>query len=219
MIGALALIAATLGAGGKDLSLTIQTPADLQVASAVASSASAKTDVPGEVSEHAVLFENLQPKTSYDVKLTLSDGGVIQGVDLSWYDSELAKADAGDLSDEDRSAISDIVHVQSFYNKSDILALRGDHDRAVALVQLVRDKDFYNGKGQIVWRVELWYFQEEFGGWEKVDQQNKIVRRERFKTREEYDAMVGKLKWAPELGGIRLSADEGQKNLKLEEHK
>lgn len=215
--GWLAVIALALGAGGKDVSLTVQTPADLKVASGVATAL--KTDVRGEVGEQGVVFEKLSAQTPYDVKLTLADGGVIQGVDLSWYDAEPAKTDAGELTDDDRSAIADIVHVPSFYNKSDILALQGDHDRVVALVQLVRDKDFYNGKGQIIWRVELWYFHDDFGGWEKVDQQNKIIRRERFKSREEYDAAVGKLKWAPELGGIRLSADDRGTTLKLEDHK
>src|SRR6202020_696058 len=128
--------------------------------------------VSGSVSDHGASFQNLSTDIVYDVRLDLADKSVVQGVNLRWYDDDPAKADAGELTDDDRTAIKAIVDVPSFYNHSDILALRGTHQRATALVQLVRDKDFYNGSGQIVWRVELWYFEEEFGGWEKVAQQN-----------------------------------------------
>ena len=137
---------------------------------------------------------------------------MLQGVDLSWYDEEPAKKDAGALGDDDREQVRAIVQdVPGFYNKSDVLALRGDHDRAVGLLRLVRDTDFYNGKGQIVWRIELWYFRNRHGGWEAVAQQNKVLRRERFKNAEAYQAATAPLRWVPALGGLKAGKDEAAK--------
>jgi hypothetical protein len=204
--------------GSPRLSLIVQTPAGVKVSSATATSTEPKATTAGTISGQTVVFDKLAADASYDVHLDLADGGVIQGVDLGWYDEEPAKPDAGEFTDDDRAAIKTIIDVPSFYNKSDILAVRGDHSRATVLVQLVRDKDFYHGKGEVIWRVELWYFQEEFGGWEKVAQQNRILRRERFKTHDAFEAAVAKLTWAPELGGIIMSRDQAQKIVKLDGH-
>ena len=106
---------------------------------------------------------------------------------MDWYNDDEAKENAGAITDDDRQQIQAILDVPSFYNKSEILALQGDHDRATGLVRLIRDKDFYAGKGEIIWRVEVWYFKYQHGGWEKVAQQNKILRRERFKNRDDYE--------------------------------
>jgi hypothetical protein len=190
----------------------------MKLTSATATSTEPKASVPGTVSDQSVAFENLTPDASYDVRLDLANGDVIQGANLGWYDEEPAKTDAGELTDDDRAAIKEIIGVPSFYNKSDILAVRGDHSRATVLVQLVRDKDFYNGKGEVIWRVELWYFEEDFGGWEKVAQQNQILRRQRFKTHDAYQSAVARLKWAPELGGILISRDQPRRVVKLDWH-
>ena len=204
--------------GSPPLSLTVETPAGMKVSSATATSPEPKVNAAGKVSDQTAVFANLAANASYDVRLDLADGGVTQGVNLGWYDEEPAKPDAGEFTDDDRAAIKAIIDIPSFYNKSDILAVRGDHSRATVLVQLVRDKDFYNGKGEVIWRVELWYFEEEFGGWEKVAQQNQILRRERFKTHDALEAAIAKLKWAPELGGIYMSPEQPQKVVKSDVH-
>jgi len=195
--------------------LTVQTPPTLKIAAAVATGDGGKTTIQGSVNEHAVLFPNLSTDATYDVRLDRAAKKVIQGVNLDWYDDEPAKPDVGELTDDDRAAIKAIIDVPSFYNHSEILAIRGDHSRATVLVQLVRDKDFYNGSGEVVWRVELWYFEEELGGWEKVAQQNRVLRRERFKTHDAFEIAVGNLKWEPALGGIHIPAADGQLTITL----
>src|SRR5207302_1307579 len=119
-------------------------------------------------------------------------------------------------SDDDREQIRATVQdVQAFENKRDILQLKGDHDRAVALLRLVRDKDFYNGKGEVVWRMEVWYFKNEAGGWSAVGQQQKVLRRERFKTADAYKAATESIRWLPELGGIRIGKDEPKRTVNV----
>ncbi len=87
-------------------------------------------------------------------------------------------------------------------------------------MRLQRDKDFVGNTGdEIVWRIELWYFKNQHGGWEAVAQQNKVLRRERFKTREAYRSATEKLKWTPELGGIRIAKDQPRLKITLPEPK
>jgi hypothetical protein len=202
----LPLLAGLLLAADRPGSLTVQTPPELKIATATATDIAGKNPVTGTINDEGAVFQNLSNDIAYDVRLDLADKTTIRGVNLDWYDDEPAKPDAGELTDDDQKAIKAIVEVPSFYNRSDILAVRGTHERATILVQLIRDKDFYNGSGEIVWRVELWYFREEFGGWEKVAQQNRVLNRERFKSRDPFNAAVANMKWEPALGGLKIPA-------------
>jgi hypothetical protein len=169
----------------------------------------------GQVVDNTIQFSKLQPSTYYDIELNFSDGSILRGIDMSWYNDDDPKPGAGPLSDADVQHLNDILHVPSFYNKSDILLVQGDHDRAVALVRLVRDKDFYSGAGQVIWRIELWYFRNQHGGWEKVLQQNKVLRRERFKTMAEYHAATDKLHYSADLGGLSVDPADHERTVKV----
>jgi len=188
--------------------LIVNAPPATTLSSATATTAD-KSNVTARTESNKAIFESVPGDVGVNVQLTLKDNTVLQGVDLSWYNEEPPVADAGPLTDDDREAIRAIVQdVPSFYNKSDILLLAGDHSRAVGLVQLIRDTDFHASGDNVVWRVELYYFKFQYGGWEKVQQQNKIVRRERFKSVDAYGQATEKLKWIAELGGIKLGATE-----------
>lgn len=188
--------------------LIVTAPTPVKSATAV-TSAKGATPINAAVNGKTATFANVPDNAPLTVRVHLTDGTELQGVDLSWYSGEPAKPDASELTDDDRQAIRAIVQdVPSFYNKSDLLLLMGNHDRAVALVQLVRDTDFHASGGNVVWRVELYYFKFQYGGWEKVPQQNKVVRRERFKSPEAHRAAVDKLRWVAALGGLPVRKDE-----------
>ncbi|HSV15378.1 MAG TPA: hypothetical protein VLI90_14050 [Tepidisphaeraceae bacterium] len=188
------------------LSISHLAMAIVRVQSAEAAPSKGKSHVvAGEVDEQAAHFKDVDPQTIYDVKLTLDDGVVLQGVNMRWYSIEPERPDAGELSDDDRGQITAVLKdIPAFYNKNDLLILRGNHDRAVALVQLVRDSAFHSDKGgEVIWHVELWYFKNQHGGWEKVQQANRIVRRERFASAKAYHDVIDHLRWVPELGGLK----------------
>jgi hypothetical protein len=168
--------------------------------------------ITGRVDGPAAHFKEVDPRVQYDVKLTLADGAVLQGVSMRWYSIEPEKTDAGELSDDDRQQITAVIKdIPAFYNKNDLLILRGSHDRAVALVQLVRDAKFHSDKGdEVIWHIELWYFENQHGGWEKVQQANRVVRRERFASQQAYHDGVDHLRWAPELGGLKPAKGESE---------
>ncbi|MEZ0267875.1 MAG: hypothetical protein ACAI43_24380 [Phycisphaerae bacterium] len=185
--------------------LTVRLPDGLQVKSATVGSWGGKAAIAGNVdlTARTVTFADLRPDVRYDVVLALDDGAVLQGVDLGWYGLDAPKADAGPLSDGDTAAVNQLfAEVKTFENKKRILHLRGDADRCTALVELIRDTEFHASGANIVWRVELWYYKNQFGGWQKVQQQSRVLLRERFADQKAFEAGVSKVKWRPELGGI-----------------
>ena len=169
----------------------------------------------GVVDHDHVTFADLTPGTSYTLQLTHIDGTVDQGVDMSWYSKQPPREDAGELTDDDKQQIEAILkQVLSFFNHTDLTLLVGTHDRAVALVQLTRDKSFANDKGgEVIWRPEVWYLKNRHGGWEKIQQTDKTLRRERIASAAEYHKVVDTLRWTAALGGIVIPAGQATRDV------
>lgn len=197
-------------------SLKVELPVGTKVSSAAAVATAMKLETAGKIDGTSITFDKLLPETPYDIRLTLADGTTVQGVDLGWYNEEETRPDAGPLTDDDRKEMLGIISIPDFYNKHDILMYQGDHSRAATLVQLVRDKDFYAGGGQVIWRVEVYYFKNQHGGWEKIAQTNKILRRERFKTHDLFKSTTDKIKYLAALGGLKLDKNQSEKTVKIE---
>jgi hypothetical protein len=201
-IAVFVLLAAAVVRAGD---LTVQLLPGMKPASATATATGVDLAIDGTIKDGMITFQKLLPATPYDVKVTLADGTILQGVDLSWYNEDPPKPKAGKFTEDDRKEVQAIMDVPSFYNKNEILLLNANHDRAVVLAQLIRDSAFHSDKGdEVIWRIELWYFKNEYGGWAKINQVNKILRRERYATRAEYESAVSKIKWTPQLGGISV---------------
>ena len=161
-------------------------------------------------------FDNLLPDTPYDLAIQLTSGITLRGADLSWYNEEPEKENSPPLTDDDREQIRAILAVPSFYDRSELLLLKGNGDRAVGLVQRVRDREFHASGENIIWRVEVWFFKFQAGGWEAVAQQFRVLERRRFKDQEAYTNATRSIRWLAELGGIRLKANARETVLKLE---
>ena len=137
-------------------------------------------------------------KTPASAQARLKDGTRLLGVDLHWYTA--APHDPKPISDEDRSSITELLTVPSFYDRTVLLHLEGDAQRAVGLMELIRDSEFHAGGGEVIWRAEIWYFEFQSGGWAKVNQQNKLLDRQRFKSADDYASYVKKIRFVPKLG-------------------
>jgi hypothetical protein len=205
------LLLAVTALADQQAALRITMPEALEVQSATATAARLRLDSPGQPAEQEIAFLNLLPDTPYDVRLALKDGRVLQGVAMNWPGLDAPDPEAAELTDEDRAEIQRLVaDVPSFYDRSRILLLQGNRDRVVSLVELVRDRAFHDSRpGEVIWRVELWYFRFRHGGWERVSQQNRVLRRERF-SREQFQQTTSQLRWLPELGGIVLTPGESR---------
>lgn len=196
-----ALLVLVLGLVAHAAELVIQLPETVEVIAATASARETGLISTAKIAHRQVVFSGLSEDSIYEVRIKLGDGRVLQGVDLSWHSDEPAPEDAGPLDDDDGKQIQTLVEsIRGFENRRDMLRLAGSHDRAVALVQLIRDQPFHGDKaGEVIWRVELWYFMNQHGGWEKVSQQDRVLRRERLKSSTELRQVVDSLVWLPEL--------------------
>ena len=143
--------------------------------------------------------------------------GRLEGIDmepkLSDYDAlippeyrteDLGRSAARPLTDDDRQAIRRLIYgVKRYENKIRDLALQGSADRAVALMELMMDADFYGRRGdEITWRIEQWYYEKKYDAWTT------------FRTRVLYRFRVSKAVWLtwgwqfePRLGGFNITDD------------
>ena len=184
--------------------VVIELPSDVATASVITAPGTTAPAVGAKVSIDGKTIKVVaEPKTRVTLEANLRNGTKLIGVDLSWH--RPVKPAEEKLSEQDIAAIREILTVTSFYDRVEILRLSGDADRATALMQLVRDRDFHAGSGEVIWRAEIWYFEFADGGWLKVSQKNKVLDRQRFVSAEKYREYTEKLRYVPELGGIEVS--------------
>ena len=205
---------------GGDLMLHLPDGVRATSAAALEPATAAGDDGPmirGKVQGPLISFVNLTAGTPYDLKITLADGTILRGANLSWYSREPADPNAEPLNDDDRKQIAALVtDVKSFYNISRIVTLNGTHDRATVLVERIRSSAFHSDTGgEVIWRMEIWYFVNEFGGWAERTQTSKLLTRQRFKTNAEYRDAVSPIRWIGALGGITLGKSETKRDLSL----
>ena len=108
------------------------------------------------------------------------------------------------LTDADRTWLENFVKdMPSFYDKSRVLHMAADHKHATLLVELARTRDFHSDKGgEVIYRVELWYFENLFGGWAKDKNTEKVMVRWRGDGKQ----IEKNWQFIPDLGGIAPGA-------------
>lgn len=140
-------------------------------------------------------FESLPGDATYDLGIVTADGARIEGIDLSWHEARLlrlvelrrkqlelpaprphkfTRADAKKL-------LRYVKDLKDFADVRRVLYLKGGGRRAVMLVEAMRVRDFHARKAdQLIWRMELWYFQYQYGGWERVANVERVLERHRI---------------------------------------
>jgi hypothetical protein len=143
-------------------------------------------------------FAKLPGGANYDVCVETADGRRVEGIDLSFVDARMLRLMAArreqlelppeaphDFSPDDVKALLMFVgDLKDFMEIRRPLYIRGHGRRATVLLELMRTRDFYASKGEVIWRVELWYFENQYGGWEKLANQEVVLRRERIAPRQ-----------------------------------
>ncbi|MFP4355366.1 MAG: hypothetical protein ACLFUJ_09625 [Phycisphaerae bacterium] len=138
-------------------------------------------------------FDSLPGGQAYDICIATADGRVIEGIDLRFVDQRLMElaeirgkqldlpaAPAHRFTQKDAQAVAQFVGRQEdFMDWGRTLYVRGHGRYATALVELMRTRAFHAGAGQVIWRVELWYFEFQAGGWERLNNQHRVLRRVR----------------------------------------
>jgi protein tyrosine phosphatase (PTP) superfamily phosphohydrolase (DUF442 family) len=159
--------------------------------------------LPAEFSKATGSFtvKNLPGDASYDIGVKLKDGRIVEGIDLAPLDARFLRLanerrKALDMPPEEDHAFdredadsllkfAEDLKDNDFMNQSRVLYVAGHGRRATMLVELMRTREFYDqkktGQGvQVIWRIELWYYEYFHGGWERVANQERVLRRERI---------------------------------------
>src|SRR5437016_3502952 len=85
--------------------IVVRLPAGMNPKSATAVVRDLKLESVGAIHSGSVIFNKLLADTPYDIAITLSDGTILQGIDLGWLNEEPASQDAGELTDDDKNEI------------------------------------------------------------------------------------------------------------------
>ncbi|MFB3890473.1 MAG: hypothetical protein ACE15C_00475 [Phycisphaerae bacterium] len=139
-------------------------------------------------------FKNMPGDAAYDIVINTSDGRQIEGIDLDFADSRLLalaaqrRKDLGlppeephEFGQQDVDALMNYVtKLEDFMEQRRVLYIQPHGPRATMLIELMRTREFYSSAGKIVWRVELWYFEYQHGGWERLPNQERVLQRERI---------------------------------------
>jgi len=143
----------------------------------------------------AFAFHNLPGDAAYDICIRTVDGRSIEGIDLRFVDQrflDLAAARRKQLhlpaeqprkfTRSDAEQLLEFVEkLKDFMEIRRVLYVRGHGARATVLVELMRDRAFHSSAGdELIWRVELWYFRYEAGGWRRLANQERVLRRRRI---------------------------------------
>lgn len=141
-----------------------------------------------------VVFKDVPGDRTYDLQVLTGQGRRVEGIDLEFTDARLLRmARRGrrlrnlPARPERSFTRADAREVARFVRKQDdfmdwgrTLYVQGHGRYATALVELMRTRGFYAGRGQVIWRIELWYFENQGSGWMRLANQEKVLRRERL---------------------------------------
>jgi len=140
-------------------------------------------------------IEKLPGDATYDLCLETVDGRIIEGIDLDFVDARLLRLaekrrkELGLLPErrgefrlhDVKELLAYVRRMKDFMETRRVLYLRGHGMRATMLVELLRRRRFHGRRGnEVVWRIELWYFENRYGGWERLANQQRVLRRERL---------------------------------------
>ncbi len=82
------------------------------------------------------------------------------------------------------------------------LYAHGTKDRAFVLVEAARLRDFYAGRGQAIYRAEVWQFNRVGAVWDHPTKGVRVLQRHRFENKADLKAFG--VFFEPKLGGIRI---------------
>ena len=160
----------------------------------------------------AFLIPKLLPGRTYDLIVWTKNAAVEttrwEGVSMDYHREITPDKPA---TAEDRQWIEDwVAKIPEFYDKCRVLSIAADHKHATVLVELIRTRDFYADKGgEVIYRTELWYFENLFGGWAKDKNTEKVMARWRSKG----DALPKNWQFVPQIGGIEIDPSSGEAHL------
>jgi len=149
----------------------------------------------------------------YNLRVHLKGGGYLDGALMALPEDEASERK---MTDEDRQQIKDFIanYPERFVDIIRPLRIEGNGDFARVLVEKIRHRDYHSGKkGDIVWRMEVWKFEELTGEWVRSQHGWFVLARERISDTGRHSMTHDKfrgLRWVftPELAGFEIVGDK-----------
>jgi len=141
------------------------------------------------------VFEKLPGDACYDIQLVTDSGRRLEGINLDYVDARLLRIadkrreqlglppEAGHkFTQADARELAKYVEdMKDFMDVRRVLYIRGHGRRATLLVELVRTRRFHaRSNAEVIWRIELWYFERGRAGWRRVGGVERVVERRRL---------------------------------------
>lgn len=183
------------------------TPAEMVKTIRAVSRADGKGFLPDEFDKKTgrFRFQKMPGATAYDICITTTDGRDYEGIDLDFAGARLAqlaemrrkklalpakKKPEKFLAEDVRAIEKFVADWQDFLDTRRILYISGQGNRAVVLIELMRTREFHKSRkprskdSELIWRIELWYLARQSGGWERLPNTERLLRRARMVPRD-----------------------------------
>jgi hypothetical protein len=147
----------------------------------------------------------------YDLLIDLSSGARLEGVNMRVKKTDFKDADPP-LIKVDEEKLKEITKgLSKFEDVHEFLAVGGNAQHAAVVMNKLRSKPFYESKpGEIVWRLEVWFYEREEldDPWVKEQDTLFIIHYRERLPKAEYDKKSITLD--PKLGGLQPTAKDAK---------
>lgn len=133
----------------------------------------------------------------------------LEGVNLKVQKTDYVGEEPPFTKDDEEKLKKTMKQLNKFEDVIEFLAIGGNCQHAVVLVNKLRTQPFYESKpGECIWRMELWYFEREEleDAWIKEQDVLFIVHYRERLQKSEYDKKA--VTMDPKLGGLEPTAKE-----------
>jgi len=147
----------------------------------------------------------------YDLVIDLNSGARLEGVNMRVKKTDFKDADPP-LIKADEEKLKEITKsLSKFEDAHEFLAVGGNAQHAAVVMNKLRTKPFYESKpGEVVWRLEVWFYEREEldDPWVKEQETLFIIHYRERLPKAEYDKKSITLD--PKLGGLRPTAKDAK---------
>jgi hypothetical protein len=159
-------------------------------------------------------FDKLPLDKPYDLIIDLINGSRLEGVNIRVKKTDFVDADPP-LIKADEAKLKDIAtKLSKFEDTHEFLAVGGNCQHAAVVLNKLRTKPFYESKeGEVIWRLEVWFFEREDPDdpWVKEQDTLFIIHYRERLPKADYDKKSITLD--PKLGGLRPTDKEAKIDL------
>jgi hypothetical protein len=147
----------------------------------------------------------------YDLIVELKNGARLEGVNLRVKRTDYIDGDPPLIKDDEAKLKEITTKLSKFEDVHEYLAVGGNCQHAAVVVNKLRTRPFYESKeGEIIWRLEVWFYEREEldDPWVKDQGTLFVVHYRERMQKADYDKKSITLD--PKLGGLRPTAKEAK---------